>query len=474
MLVLAKWLFMFFPPIVTISRWPSHFLILFIALGFAWAFKQKSKDLFYAYASVVSGLASFIRPEIQISFYIFFSIFLLQFIRQYSSLNRKESLARIALAIPSTIFIYLWARQLFSTAIFNKSLFVFQDFTALRYRQILQHDINPQLLFNSIYQNSSSPLRAVLSNPLEFFYHLEFSIKVFVVTFFQFVSSYQILIDSKLGQMVVLGLVSILCLYLFSKFLQKNKKISEDFTYPPKVGFSTILIVIVPNFLSCLFFGTVPRYLLPILAAMIIIIAARIRREWRLPSIVLSAYFTALVYLVPIDFTQFPYLLKYFGFDNTSRMGTSDELADTLFLREIKLVEQKKIITSHFPGFLYVQDGVGLDLCWNDFSECPQNRNSYLMSVDEFRSNIFDFNVFLLTKAAKSSIEKQMHPGPLRDSFLRFLQMPNAFGFRTYSIPCSTDIIYIKDSAKGSNGIPDGFYANGQKIQSCKSLAFSN
>jgi hypothetical protein len=437
---LSSLLILLFPPLITSGRWTGFLGLIVVLIGSSFAALTREKSEFFFSLALTSFVASLIRPEYQLSFWITLVLGLFFYFLELKTTRNFKRISSILLFLCTVgLFIWQYGNSLDSQT-WNRSFYAFREWNILRtYRHLPINEAESVQMFQSLYGSANTVFQSIWSHPLEFLKHTLFSLNSLLNILLSLVFTYKYLIESLFG----LSIISVVAITLvIGKKSYKNDSSSKF------LKFKALIITIVfcmPVFSGAVIFGSTARHVFPLLLPLICGILLWLRYYSLKGELILGTMLCSIVLLVPADLNQFKYLRPFFSIDQYPRWKQVDEMAKITFIRSLKFKEPIRLVTSRTHIWTYVSvDTKGTDFCWNQYETCPTDPKWSEYSLSHFLKSLDNANTILMNNGMKSMIKDRITPGLLKQELVQLLENPIKYGFIVFPLPCTDDSLYVK------------------------------
>lgn len=426
----AFFLILFYPPLVTVTRFVNNFGVAFVLLGLLFVTFESRRISKLWLAAIVFFFATYVRPELSIAFLICFGVYSFYFFRKLLGRQTSWYESFKFFLLSGLLFIQiLGAKTEVYVGNITHSLYIF------RYYSEARKGGGPSY-FNWIYGNPTTLGQAISNNPLEFLNHVAFSLKAFLPRFWDAFSSFAAHED--------IGFYLILILILFLNLLSK-RRIQADKTEPYwKDQILFLSLMTVPVFLSGVIFGTNTRYLIFPMICIIafipkILLSSEIRKSW-------VAAFLLLVVLIqmisPAKFNQVSYkIFQTEGIGKQSCGGVTEAITKLIKVQKQFKVDKTKAILADSLIFMYTGNNYRpncgtIEECFsgvNDEDLTNGNIESHLLPFDAVVFDRRDNSVRLMSQKKKAWLN-------------RFFAEPEKYGFKPLYMNCADTALLVRTS----------------------------
>lgn len=428
----AFFLILFYPPLVTVTRFVNNFGVAFVLLGLLFVSFESNRISKLWLAAIIFFFATYIRPELSIAFMICFGIYSFYFFRKF--LRRQTSWYegfKFFLLSCLLLIQVLGAKTEVYVGDITHSLYIFRYYTESRTG-------GGPFYFNWIYGNPTTLAQAISNNPAEFFNHVAFSLKGFLPRFWDAFSSFAAHED--------MGFYLIFILILFLNLISKRRLQPNENAEPYwKDQILFLILMTAPVFLSGAIFGTNTRYLIfPMICIIAFIPKILLRSEIRKSRVAVFLLLIVLIQTIsPAKFNEVSYnIYQTEGISKQSCGGVTEAITKLInFQKQFKVDRTMSVLAdsliSTYTGNEARPNCGTIKECFSGVTDedlTSGNMESYLLPFVAVVSDRRDSSIRSMSEKKKAW-------------FKRFFTEPEKYGFESLRMNCPETTLLVRTSA---------------------------
>ncbi len=430
--LLAFFLILFYPPLVTVSRFVNNFALFFTLTGLLLVTFAQNRLSKLWLTTIIFFFATYSRPELAAAFMICFGIYSFYFFQKLfrTKMSGLESLKMILLL--GLLFIQiLGAAAEVHVGNITHSLYVFKYYSQSRMGGGLSY-------FNWIYGNPNTLAQAIGNNPIEFFHHVVYSMNAFFPKFWKAFASFEAHED--------LGFYLVIILILFLSLISKQRTQPNETAEPIwKDQILFLILMTVPVFLSGIVFGANTRYFIfPMICVFAFIPKMLFRSDVRKSP---PAVFLLIVVFIQISS---PAKFKDVGYDiyqteaegSKSCGGVTEATTKVINLqKQFKLDRTLSVLSN---GNLYLYTGNKYVLNCGTVEECFSGVTDEDLTNGNIESYLAPFFAVIRDRSFNHTIS--LMPAEKKRWFTLFFSNPEKYGFKSLHMNCTETALLVRTS----------------------------